>query len=558
VSTAQHGWRGRAWLVAVAGLLFAAIAFLPSYLSGIEDSDESWFMQVVARVASGETLYRDVYFNATPLPVYLTVGFVKLFGNELLVHKAFMALLSALIVHLIWLVADQFAALRSVSSGLPAPTRRVPLLLLLGVFVYGIPWKVTTTPLATAFFLGCQAATLAFLAAEQQGSGPGSRRSSAYLALAGAAAGLSFCSKQNYGLAALGALAVCAWVGSRAALMRRRLLDVALVPAAFAAVTILVHLPVYLSGGLPGLIDYGFTNKTQYVRFASVSYTDGIRWLWDSFCWLFSSAHLSKHLRGVYWALPFLLPFVTFPSLVAAHLFGPKDRRASSIAAMLFAAAGFVGVFPRCDRVHLSFVVPHLLLGLSCAGQGVSLPWPGRPWKLAGRALVFVWLGVGLGLKIVQPAVALLSGERGLSILPHYRGTPVVATRDLSWKRKAEALARASGGAPTFLLSPRAGFLYLASGIRNPTPFDYPIITGLGLDGEQKLIRALSRGDVGVVGIERDWWYLKPKSLTSYVEENLTKTDDLGFLAIYRHLPERSPSHVRDARRQCAIPSARK
>jgi 4-amino-4-deoxy-L-arabinose transferase-like glycosyltransferase len=546
VTTAPSDRRLPAWLLPVAGLVFAVVAFYLSFLLGIEDSDESWFLQLTLRVASGETLYRDVFFSTTPLPVYLTAGFASLFGHELLVHKALTALLSALIVLLIWLIAHQFAALGTASRSLPEQAlasrtrpaqltaRRVPFMLLLGVFVYGIPWKVTTTPLATMFFLACQAAALAFLGTERQAQGAGSRRSYAYLMLAGAAAGLSFCSKQNYGLVALGALIVCAWVGSRSALGRRRLLMLAVVLAAFAAVTVLVHVPVCLSGGLPGLVDYGFTNKVEYVRFSSVSYFDGIQWFWNSLHWAFSTPRLAKSLRGVYWGLPFLFPFVAFPSLVLAYFAAPKDRRAFCVAAMLFMAAGFVCIFPLCDRVHLYFVTPHLLLGLSCAAQTRPLSWLRGRWRLAGRTFLFAWLGLGLGLKIVPPTLALLAGEQSLSSLPHYRGTPVTPAYDRLWKRSAERLAGAAGGRSVFLLSPRAGFLYLTSGVRNPTPFDYPIITCLGSDGERKVTQSIADGEIDVIGVDRSWRELKPKSLIGYVERNLTKTDDLGFLAFYR------------------------
>ena len=67
-------------------------------------------------------------------------------------------------------------------------------------------------------------------------------------------------------------------------------------------------------------------------------------------------------------------------------------------------------------------------------------------------------------------------------------------------------------------------------------------------------MQAISRGDVELVGIDRDWYRLKPESLISYVEKNLTKTDDLGFVAIYRR---QGPCHG-SRRAERAIPSAQK
>ena len=73
-----------------AGLCVAAIAALIWFTivaEGFAAPDESWFLQVVARLQSGETLYRDVYFNATPLSVYVTLGLTSIFSTELAVDR---------------------------------------------------------------------------------------------------------------------------------------------------------------------------------------------------------------------------------------------------------------------------------------------------------------------------------------------------------------------------------------------------------------------------------------------------------------------------------------
>ena len=65
------------WLLA--GLIFSGIGFVSSWTRGVNITDESWFLQVLYRVSSGGVLYRDMFFGATPLSVYLTLIPVSIF-----------------------------------------------------------------------------------------------------------------------------------------------------------------------------------------------------------------------------------------------------------------------------------------------------------------------------------------------------------------------------------------------------------------------------------------------------------------------------------------------
>ena len=58
-----------------------------------------------------------------------------------------------------------------------------------------------------------------------------------------------------------------------------------------------------------------------------------------------------------------------------------------------------------------------------------------------------------------------------------------------------EELRRLTGGT-VFLLRPDAAVWYLATGLRNPTPHDYPLASPFGPDGQQVLAGNLASGRV--------------------------------------------------------------
>ena len=155
-------------------------------LGGLETHDESWFLQVAARVAGGESLYRDVFYPTTPLAVDATLPFVWLFGAQALWVKTLVAAcFAASLFLLVWI------GRRSGATNLELAACGVVLLVL------ALPVRAGLyQPLAAVLLLGCLAATLAWCGS----------RSTRTLALAGALAGLSFATKQNVGVFAVVAL----------------------------------------------------------------------------------------------------------------------------------------------------------------------------------------------------------------------------------------------------------------------------------------------------------------------------------------------------------------
>lgn len=505
--------------ILLAGIAVFLLGFLLSAARGFNSHDEAWFLQVAHRVASGEVLYRDVFFGATPLSVYVTAAGVRLFGTEILVVKAVLALCFALTVLLAWQVDRQLGA------------RGFPLLPVLALLVYGRPEGGAAAPytaLATLLFMACFSATLWWLQAEQ--AQPGGRRAAASavpLAVAGLAAGLSFASKQNLGLYALAALALTVMAGSagvRAAAARGLLAG-----GTFLAAGLLPLASVWLSGAVGEFVEYGFASRGIYLAHARISYLDGLTrlaqlavapWSWGA-------------LKEIYELQRFVLPPAAGAVLAAAWLRAGPRECTTAATVLLFVGAGFLGVFPRADSAHLIPAMPQLVVGLA---YGLRRLWPdaAAPWKRLAGAGLLAWLGLGLAVLLIQPVVRAASGSSRISAVPHFRGPLISASRQAEILAHARALDDAAG-AGTFLLMPEAGLYYLITGLKNPTPFDYPYVTAFGRRGQQQTMAAIATGRIRTVCLAASGPPpLRPVDLERYVQEQMEPGPDVGVCRLYR------------------------
>lgn len=518
IRNSRHGY----WLVGA--LILFGLSYFVTITRDLTD-DESWFLQVVHRATSGDVLYRDVYFGATPLSVYLTATFTSLFGTEILVIKAVVMLCFVLIVLLCCRIARQCGSFP-----------RFPLLLVLALFVYAIPQPVAPyNPLANLFLLGCFSASLVWResAKTESGLNLARSRSAGALGMAGVAAGLCFAAKQNLGLYALAALLLTVVVHARATRTgaERTLVAMFLVLTAFVLSTVLVLLPVGFSGGTEKLLEYGFLGKGAYLRYGQVSYLEGLRGLAS----LLKSPASLVNLTEVHWHMQFLLPFLTFGALLVTWCRAGPEERVLATTVFLFVGAAFMGVFPRANISHLRHATPALLLGLSYAWYRI-IPGIATPWLRLVPAGLLLWFGIGVGFMLMPPMERITSGNYHLSALPHFRGILMPRAVDAPIRTFAKRLAEEAGGEQVFFLGPYAGFYYLVSGSKNPTRFDFPSVTGFGRDGEADVAAAISRGQIRIVCLEpvgtSPLW---PVRLVGYVQEHMERGRDLSFCTLYRN-----------------------
>ncbi|HLL83693.1 MAG TPA: hypothetical protein VK420_13600, partial [Longimicrobium sp.] len=142
------------WAAAGAAAFTLALAY--SAASGFGRADESWFLRVVDRVLAGEVLYRDVFLGVTPLSVFLVAPLAALFGTEVLVVKAAVALCVAATAVIGAGICRQLGAGWRPAAAFAA-----------SVFVYVMPGLTRLgspySGLALALLLACLACTLRWL-----------------------------------------------------------------------------------------------------------------------------------------------------------------------------------------------------------------------------------------------------------------------------------------------------------------------------------------------------------------------------------------------------------
>jgi hypothetical protein len=457
--------------------------------AGVNLWDEAWFLQVVNRVAAGETLYRDVFLGTTPLSVYLALPFHLAAGGDVLGLK-------------VLLLGTQWASALLCLHGYRHCTGAEPprlLILALAAFCGPAPDSAYS---AVGALLAL--ATLAALLHLRDADDASRTR---WALAAGAAAGLCFSAKQNYGLLTLALLAA-------ALLPRDRRSD--RLPALLAAggAIAITHLPVFLSGGLPGLLDFGFLGKATYLRSPAEGWWDQYAALLgrrpaitpNAQAWFQQSAYLALPLAAGAWLR------------AARHSLHERGRL---LLLGGFLAAAFLGMYPKSDVWHLTPALPCVLL---VAAVSVPSGAP-RPWGRAATAAGVLFIAAGLVTGVARTASGLATGSLRPADLPHFRWSPLTeSTRGWLAADLAHLRPRCEPG--TMILSPRAGFLYLALGAPNPTPYDYPVATAFGATGLARVRSAINAGTVRRVLVDlTDRSDLEPVAVEAMIKSRLVEVE---------------------------------
>jgi hypothetical protein len=494
----------RGWALLGSGLWL--LAFLHSAAYGVGTQDESWFLRVLDRVAEGDALYGDVWFNTTPLAAWLGVGPVAVLGSELLVVKAVAAAV----------LAGTGLAVASVARSLGVGTRATVVLAVLCVVVPGLRDSVLYTPLALALVVGALAALLRW---DPRG------RSRRAVVLAGGLAGLALATKHNVGALAVVALAAGivvrgGWTGARRV--------AAPTAAAAAAGTVLPFVPVLLTGDLAGFLEYGITAKGTYLDVAGESPLGGAR-------------HVLATWRGVRGLDTFeagllqtgflALPVAAAGLAVAVVRATDRERRGRLATVALFAAVIAASLYPRADVEHLRMTLPTVFLVLAIAAHDLLRPAPARRVLGAGAALLAAMLAAAT---LAKPPVRLAEGSAVVNDVPHLRGVlvgPEDRDRMRSDRRRLLAAARRDG--PILALGASAAYVQLLGDLESPTPYDYALVTGFGHDGEEETAEAVRRGRIGSACITASDARLTAARLEAAVRETLPERADLGVCRLY-------------------------
>lgn len=448
-------------------------------MRGVNLADESWFVQVVNRSSTGETLYRDIFLGVTPVSVYMSEVLVKLFGSHVLIIKGLVALCFAMIVMICLKMARRLDF--SVS---------LQVVLVLGLAVWAAPFaRAMYQPLAGLFFVaGCSIAL-----SWRHGSdvSPGS------FILGGVTAGLCIMTKQNIGVFLLLVLIAAAWKPRDKFYPR-----VIWILASCTSVVVGLLIPIFLGGGMPQLWDYGFLNKTVYLDKAYVSFVEGFRL---SFGVIGNGSAAGARETIVHF--PFLLVPCTMVLLVYVWV---RIQVSMAGLLLLFVGMSLAGAYPRFNLVHLTDVVPLALLATLFSIRSLCAHMTSWLFKFCKRLVVMLLAAI-----IVSQSTAKIlkayDGSIGQLDVPHFAGVLFKNSDRQIIPSRLDALKRYDT-MEVFILSPHAGFYYLASGLRNPTAYDYPYVTAFGSRGEESVIRRIERGDIKFIAVG-DMEYPHPENL---------------------------------------------
>jgi 4-amino-4-deoxy-L-arabinose transferase-like glycosyltransferase len=461
--------------IAIALLLFA-ILFAVTLSYGIGTGDDAWSLLVSERVGSGDVLYRDVWFGATPLPVWIGVAATKLLGTELVVLKGLVVICLTVTALLSARIAGQLGVGR---------TGRV-LVAAASIAYANYSSAGLYTPLAYVLLLASMSAVLAWRGRLERGSEPGGDAS--LLVIAGVAAGLSAASKQNVGLLAIAAtvLSVALLSPPRTIALRSRVAEVAVVVGAATVAAVIPLIPVAIQGALGDLVTFGF-QKGTYVKHASIPYSRGFDAMVD--------------LAGRPFSQPGMLArYVAYfiPPLAILGLLAIAWRNAAKLAATvaLFVGAAVAAIFPLANYGHVSAAVPICAVAIAWSMKELTARLS-ESTRRTGFVVASAFVGLAAAASLVgHPVKALHAGDVPAD-LRHFHGPLVSSGFSDHATDLATELREADGGQnTTFLLMRGAPFYYLLSGLSDPTRFDYPLVTTFGASGQDEVIEAIRRGAV--------------------------------------------------------------
>jgi hypothetical protein len=230
--------------------------------------------------------------------------------------------------------------------------------------------------------------------------------------------------------------------------------------------------------------------KGTYLDIGSVSYLGSLRETFGALFGVSSTVALSSAFHGLVTVLPLA---VLLTALAASKRMDRFDW-----VLVAFSLGATLSALPRWDRFHMAYAVPVHLVALGRIGPRLSVGWPAPALRRATA-----WAVVGLALVVAaRPVVTVGRGGSTPLDLAHFRGARVPSDRAGGLRAGAAALRSAAGGRPVFVVTRDAGFWYLASGTRNPTPFDVPARTATGTNGIPMLLDQLHDGTLELVCLD--------------------------------------------------------
>lgn len=513
----------RGWILG--GALLFAYGTYTGLTSGRIGNDEAWFLQVLHRMAQGEVLYRDIFFGVTPLSAYFSAPWVKVLGVELFVVKGLMAVCFAAAGLLLLGILQQLG-LGKAAQGL----------VLLAYCAYTPSWLPAAgtpyTPIAYILILLTWSLFLKWTSGRQETREDGFLDRRSRWIMLGVLDGLTFAAKQNLGVYLLVGLAlgmiVHTW--SISVKFRERMLPLVYALTGFAAAALIALTPTALSGGFERFLEYGFLNRASYIESARITYAMQLGRLWD----MLGSLGSWRNLLYAHWQTQYLFAPLAVIALLLAWIGTESETSRLTLKVMILFGVSLAGTFPRVDLAHILPALPATLIAMAwgLSRYEISLkPSLKRP----AYALCATWLSLGMLALLVRPLRWVARGTHAWSSLRHFRGVLLPESELRTYARFAHATQSAERVESLFFLTPWASTLYLLSEWDNPTPYDYPLVTAFGFDGQDQVVQMIQNGDIEWVCMsplgKRP---LAPQILEEFVLDKMRRGRETPFCTLYR------------------------
>jgi hypothetical protein len=493
----DHSWR---FAVAVAAVMIP-IAVCMSYATPLGSLDEPLFLQVSARVAAGEVLYRDVSYNNTPLSVWATAAALRVFGAEVIVLRGLIVVFYAIMTGFMAWIARRLGVGRAATLAAVAA--------LVGYSPVGLMGPGSAySPLSILLFVIALAATLVWLERYRDDLFRASFRVGVLIAL-------TFATKHNVGVF-LAAAYILVVVG-RALVEKDGRLFLRTATASlggFAAAFVPILAVIAATGGWDSFL-FGVGDKSLYLQYAGIPY---MTWLEKTpGIWTDSGTQLPG-VALIARLMVFVLPVPALALAVLAWL-RRRDPRAAMLG--LFGLAAWVSGYPRWDLPHLAMGAPVLLLAV-VAGWSLLRPPRWLRWSL-GTATIALAVATGV-LTFASYTQPLTTDYYAPVDLPHYRVALMEKARLPELRESVSQFARAAQGHRLYVISPRSGLLYLAAEQPSRTPYDLTLASDTGTQQMTDIEGYLASGRIDGFWIDSAVDTdpsLRPDAMLEWVRANL-------------------------------------
>ncbi len=433
--------------VLVAALGWWSVPRLPAY------ADECWYLLVVRRVRQGRRLYRGVFFGAGPWSVWCSRLLVRWFGERLLVLRRAVVVLSLVVGGAVVAYVAALGVPWGLGLAVAAGTMAMSTALWSLDNAYGL-WSRVGILVAFAAVLGIDEVWAAGL-------------------LGGFGVALALLNKYTLGVASVPGLLAVALAGPATP---------ALLALGVGGVLAAAGYVVAARGGTGRPMARRLLgNKRTFVASAGVGFLAGWR---ATVGRPPGPSALEGRVSWAAFALTALAGSLVLVDLVVAV--ARDEGHVATAAVGGLALVGLASLWPRADDMHVRCALPLWTAPALVAADRLS-PTLGLAWALLVSA-------AGLGSAVLAVAERRRTSLRGPGGTPFDGVNPWPQALD-EVLAGGEELRRLTHGT-VFLLRPDAAVWYLATGLRNPTPYDYPLASTFGPEGQQVAADNLLSGRV--------------------------------------------------------------